>query len=321
MTIEINNFIGEIAALTAALLWAISSVIYSRLGLRIPPLQLNLYKGIIAIALIIVTLLIQGAAFTNVSTSTIALLSLSGIIGIGLGDTAYFAALNSLGARRTLLLETASPPIGALLALIFIGEQLTYSTWCGILLTIIGIAWVISERNPVANLDISRQGIIWGFLAAIAQAVGAVISRFALLQSNISPLESTLIRLVGGTVIVIGLLFLPIARQSEVKWQLSRRSLGIIARQFVAEVYAGKPFISVVETVKIAIAAMGSTYLGIWLQQTSLKFAPTGIAQTFLATSPLFILPIVALQGEKISLRAILGVVVSLGGIAMIFIR
>ena len=313
MNVLPNNFIGETAALSAALLWAISSVVYSRLGLKIPPLQLNFYKGIIAIALIVITLAIQGAAFTNLSPSTIALLTLSGAIGIGLGDTAYFSALNSLGARRTLLLETSSPPIGALLALIFIGERLTYSGWCGILLTILGIAWVISERNPVSKIGISgeqypalngrglrslRQGVIWGILAAIAQATGAVISRYALIQSDISPLESTLIRLVGGTIIVLGLLFLPTAQPANFKWQLSWRSLGIIA-----------------------IAAMGSTYLGIWLQQTSLKFAPTGIAQTFLATSPLFILPIVALQGEKISLRAILGVVISLAGIAMMFIR
>lgn len=298
MIFPVNNFIGEIAALSAALLWAISSVVYIHLGLKIPPLQLNLYKGIIAIALITITLLIQGAAFRDLSLPTLSLLFLSGIVGIGLGDTAYFAALNSLGARRTLLLETFSPPMGALLALIFIGEQLTKSAWCGILLTILGIAWVISERNPVDKVSVSRQGMIWGILAAIAQAVGAVISRFALIQSEITSLESTLIRLLGGTVIVLGLLFLPVAQKTDIKWQLSWHSLKIIA-----------------------IAATGSTYLGIWLQQTSLKFAPTGIAQTFLATSPLFVMPIVALQGEKISWRAMLGVIVSLGGIALIFIR
>jgi drug/metabolite transporter (DMT)-like permease len=296
--VELNKLIGESAALSAALLWAISSVIYSRLGLKISPLQLNLYKGIIAIALIAITLLIQGTALINLSTSTVVLLTISGMIGIGLGDTAYFSALNSLGARRTLLLETSSPPMGALLALIFIGEQLAYSSWCGIFLTILGIAWVISERNPVDQFSVSPQGIMWGILAAIAQALGAVISRYALIQSAVTPLESTLIRLIGGTVIVIGLLFLPVAQQTKMQWQLSRRSLGVIA-----------------------IAAFGSTYLGIWLQQISLKFAPTGIAQTFLATSPLFILPIVALQGEKISLRAILGVVVSVAGIALMFIR
>lgn len=298
MPVEFNKFIGESAALSAAILWAISSVIYSRLGLKISPLQLNLYKGIIAIALIAITLLIQGTALINLSTSTVVLLTISGMIGIGLGDTAYFSALNSLGARRTLLLETSSPPMGALLALIFIGEQLAYSSWCGIFLTILGIAWVISERNPVDQLSVSPQGIIWGILAAIAQALGAVISRYALIQSAVSPLESTLIRLIGGTVIVIGLLFFPLTKQTKMQWQISRRSLGVIA-----------------------IAAFGSTYLGIWLQQISLKFAPTGIAQTFLATSPLFILPIVALQGEKISLRAILGVVVSVAGIALMFIR
>ncbi|MEL6929571.1 MAG: DMT family transporter [Cyanobacteria bacterium J06600_6] len=298
MNFSFNNFIGESAALSAALLWALSSVIYSRLGLKISPLRLNLYKGIMAIAFIAITLIIQGIALTNLSTSTVLLLALSGVIGIGLGDTAYFSALNSLGARRTLLLETSSPPMGALLALILIGEQLTANSWCGILLTIVGIAWVISERNPVNNLPISRHGVVWGILAAIAQALGAVISRFALVQSDISPLESTLIRLIGGTVIVIGLLFVPAIKQNNKKVKLSQRSFVIIA-----------------------IAAFGSTYLGIWLQQISLKFAPTGIAQTFLATSPLFILPIVALQGEKISLRAILGVAVSLGGIALMFVR
>ncbi|MFM2314538.1 MAG: hypothetical protein RLZZ04_3814 [Cyanobacteriota bacterium] len=305
MAVQLNNFIGESAALSAAMLWALSSVVYSRLGLKISPLQLNFYKGIIAIALISITLGFQGGALIDLSTSTVALLTISGIIGIGLGDTAYFLALNSLGARRTLLLETSSPPMGALLALIFIGEQLTYGSWCGILLTILGIAWVISERNPVDNISISQKGIIWGILAAIAQALGAVISRYALIQSAVSPLESTLIRLIGGTIIVIGLMFLqyskaalPLVKQTKIQWQISRRSLGVIA-----------------------IAAFGSTYLGIWLQQVSLKFAPTGIAQTFLATSPLFVLPIVALQGEKISSRAILGVVVSVAGIALMFIR
>ncbi|MEM9507791.1 MAG: DMT family transporter [Cyanobacteria bacterium P01_E01_bin.35] len=298
MIAQLNNFVGEIAALSAALLWAVSSVVYSRLGLRITPLQLNLYKGLIAIAMILITLLIQRETFTDLSAITFGLLFLSGVIGIGLGDTAYFAALNSLGARRTLLLETASPPMGALLALVFIGEALTTSAWYGILITILGIAWVISERNPLDRVSISRQGIIWGISAAIAQATGAVISRYALTQSEITPLASTLIRLIGGTVIVLGLILMPVTKQTVIKWQLSWRSFGIIA-----------------------IAAFGSTYLGIWLQQTSLKFAPTGIAQTLLATSPLFILPIVALQGEKISWRAILGVGIALGGIALMFIR
>lgn len=42
----------------------------------------------------------------------------------------------------------------------------------------------------------------------------------------------------------------------------------------------------------ISITAFFSTYLAIWLQQISLKYSPTGVAQTLSSTSPLFILPI-----------------------------
>lgn len=299
----INNFIGEIAALSAAFLWAVASVVYTRLGVRIPPLQLNFYKGIVAIALILITLVGQEVDFANWSLFPVLWLFISGVIGIGLGDTAYFAALNNLGARRTLLLETASPPMGAILALIFIGEQLAPLAWCGILLTLLGIIWVISERTP-ASIDgrhHARLGIIWAMLAAIAQAVGAVISRFALLNSEISSLQSALIRLVAGSSIVLLLLLLPRSLRLQtlpIQWKLSLKSW-----------------------MAVAIAAFGSTYLGIWLQQTSLKFAPTGIAQTLLATSPIFILPIMALMGEKVSIRAILGVLLAVGGISLLFIN
>ena len=59
--------------------------------------------------------------------------------------------------------------------------------------------------------------------------------------------------------------------------------------------------------------------MGIWLQQISLKYAAAGVAQTLFATSPLFVIPIVALMGERISLRAILGVVLAIVGVGFIF--
>jgi drug/metabolite transporter (DMT)-like permease len=59
--------------------------------------------------------------------------------------------------------------------------------------------------------------------------------------------------------------------------------------------------------------------MGISLQQFAFKFANTGVAQTLLSTSPLFILPITVALGEKVSLRAVAGVVVALAGIAMLF--
>jgi drug/metabolite transporter (DMT)-like permease len=288
-----NNYIGIIAALSAAFLWAVSSTVYGLLGLKIPPLQLNLYKGLIAIALIIITLIIQDNLNFTLQSSTLIWLLISGAIGIGLGDTAYFYALKHLGPRKTLLLETLSPPLAGGLAWIYLGETLTIQAWCGMFLTILGVTWVISEKNQHSYNPqaIQKLGIIWGIIAAMSQASAAVISRYVLVESGIAPLPSTLIRLIGGTIII-----LPLFLTSTQKLNSQEK-------------------ITIKICVILVITAFGSTYLGIWLQQTALKYAQTGIATTLLATSPLFILPIAKLRGEKISFRSILGVIISLLGI------
>ena len=162
-------------------------------------------------------------------------------------------------------------------------------------LTILGVTWVITEKNQHSYNPQARQklGIIWGIIAAMSQASAAVISRYVLVESGIAPLPSTLIRLIGGTLIILPLLLFLTPNQ-----KLNSREK-----------------ITVKICVILVITAFGSTYLGIWLQQTALKYAQTGIATTLLATSPLFILPIAKLRGEKISLRSILGVIIALIGI------
>ncbi|MBW4679134.1 MAG: DMT family transporter [Microcoleus vaginatus WJT46-NPBG5] len=298
---------GELAALTAALVWAVSSVVYTRVGRHLPPLELNLSKGVIAIALIILTLVVRAVGTGNLASvmpainpSAFALLTLSGALGIGLGDTAYFAALTSIGPRRALLLEqTLAPPLAAILALSFLQETLSAGAWCGILLTIIGVAWVIGERVNGVNSDPSRlrQGIGWALLAALSQAIGAVLSRAALANTSISPLWSTLIRLGAG---VLALLL----------WVLLRRQRLEISEKLLRS----QQVLGV-----IVLTAFASTYLGIWLQQISLKFAPAGIAQTLGATSPLFVIPLAMWVGESVSLRAIFGVLVALVGVGILF--
>lgn len=127
------NFQGELAALGVAFLWALTSIVYSKLGKKIPPLLMNLSKGGIAIALIIFTILLSGQQLLpSINLIPFMLLVLSGAVGIGIGDTAYFLALNRLGARRTLLLKTLGPPFAAITSAIFLKEQLSYTAWVGI---------------------------------------------------------------------------------------------------------------------------------------------------------------------------------------------
>jgi drug/metabolite transporter (DMT)-like permease len=292
------EFRGELAALFAALIWAIASVIYAGMGRSIFPLALNFAKGAIAIAIITLMLVVRDDLIPQVSLVSIGLLLVSGVIGIGLGDTAFFTALNYLGARRTLLMEALSPPLSACLALIFLGEQLKLNDWLGIALTVLGVAWVIAERTPDAVISMAqlRQGIIFGLLAALGQSCGAVLSRSALADTSISPLWSTLVRLLGGTLVLLVGLCIRRNGMQILKPLRSPRLLGLVAS-----------------------TSLVGTVLAIWLQQTSLKYAATGIAQSLSSTSPLFVIPIALWLGEKVSLRALLGVLIALFGIWLLF--
>lgn len=293
-------FQGEIAALSAAALWAFATLMFGRLGKQLSPLVLNLIKGSMAIGFIVLTLLVRQQLLASLPIGSVGLLLVSGVVGIGLGDTAYFATVNALGARRALLLEMLAPLMSALMALVFLQEQLSAIAWLGMALTLAGIVWVVSERSPQIDMGpASARGIMLGVMAALGQAIGSVLSRAALADTTVDPLWSSLLRLVAGLV-CIGGLFL---------WR--RRSQPLIPKQtFSVRLLGG-----------VAIAAFFGTYLAIWLQQVALKYSPAGIAQSLLATSPIMVLPMALVIGERITLRAVYGAIVALVGVWLLFSR
>jgi drug/metabolite transporter (DMT)-like permease len=288
---------GETAALVAALCWAIASVGWGRAGRQVPPLELNLIKGSIAIVLLVVTLALRGDLLVGVEWRAVWLLGVGGAVGIGLGDTAYFEAINALGARRALLLTMIAPPLAGIVAWAVLGEKLAPVAWLGMALTIAGVAWVVTERVPGAGRPASHllRGIWMGVLASMAQVVGAVLTRAAFAQTSVTPLSSALLRMTAAVLTVF--VWISLSRPKP-KWTIhrSRDMWGLVLG-----------------------ATVVGTYLGISLQQFAFKYASTGVAQTLLSTSPLFILPIAAAMGEKVSVRAVAGVVIALAGIAMLF--
>ena len=288
---------GESAALVAALCWAIASVGWGRAGRAVPPLELNFIKGSVAVVLLTITLALRGDLLVGVEWRAVWLLALSGAVGIGLGDTAYFEAINALGARRALLLTMLAPPLAGIVAWVSLGERLAPTAWIGMALTIAGVAWVITERIPGSGKPAAHlvRGVWMGVLAALTQVLGAVLTRAAFSQTSVTPLFSALLRMSAAVVVVF--LWIVLSRPSR-KWTIhrSRDMWGLV----LAATFVG-------------------TYMGISLQQFAFKFANTGVAQTLLSTSPLFILPITMALGEKVSPRAVAGVVVALAGIAMLF--
>lgn len=290
--------LGEVAALAAAFLWALAALLFGQLGKSLLPLGLNLAKGAIALLMLAITLAIRQHPPMGLEVWALLLLLASGGVGIGLGDTVYFAAINHLGARRALLLQTLAPALAALLAGLGLGEVLSWSACLGMVLTLAGVGWVISQRvAPATDLppSPSYRGVLYGVLAALGQASGAVMSRAALADTSVDPLWSSLLRLAGGLLLITTLL----AGQGQLRHQI-------------------KPLGSVRVLALVAIAASLGTYLGIYLQQVALKYSPTGVAQALTATSPLFILPMAALMGDRMTARAVGGAVIALAGVVLL---
>jgi drug/metabolite transporter (DMT)-like permease len=289
---------GELAALAAAVIWAIASLIYARVGARIPALWLNALKGGVAIALLLLTLLLQRQGLA-IPLPGLGVLLLSGLWGIGLGDSCYFQALRAIGARRTLLLEMLCPVLATLAAWPLLGEQLGLSDLAAIGVILAGVAWVVSEQTETEPLHQLGPGVLWALGAVIGQVGGVLLSRLALTRTGVDPLPSSLVRLLSAQVALLVLL-----RVQATPWPLG--GMGTGERNRLLGV--------------VAVTSFLGAYLGIWLQQTSLRLTPAGVSQALTSTSPVFVLLLSALAGRQVSLRAWLGTAIALGGVAWLLL-
>ncbi len=290
---------GGFAALAAAFLWAWASIWFTRLGQHLPVLQINLIKGLLAVTLLTMILYLRGGTLAALPAAPLGLLMVSGVIGITLGDTAYLKALQYLGPRRTLLLANLAPPMVGIIAWAFLDEGLPLRAWIGIFLTMSGVTWVILERTQQDenSLDL-RKGVLFGFLAALSQSIAVVLSRAVLTRSPIDALQSTILRL-APAILLLAL------------WSLGRRQSLINLRAFSSQPRLAYWMI---------MATLLGTVLAMWLQQVAIGLTEVGIVQTLLSTSPVFILPVVAFQGEKLTTRAIGGAFLAMIGVSLLYL-
>jgi len=155
--------IGILSAFGAATSWTYACFIWRAQTQKYKSIDINLTKNIIAFLIFI-------PAFINLSSTTalknIFLLLISGIIGIGLGDTFYLKSLQTIGTRKTLSIETLSPLIAALSGEFFINENLTTKSWVGIFIVSISLFIILKkgndfkEKNPISQKKITLRFLL-----------------------------------------------------------------------------------------------------------------------------------------------------------------
>jgi len=140
--------IGEAFSIGSALAWSGGVIIYKRLGETLAPLQLNLLKNLIVLALIVPTLLLMpGFAWPSLPLSAVMLSLVSGVLGIAVADTLYFRALNTLGAARMGVMGNLYSPFVIVLSFLFLSERLTALQGVGFVLVSAGVLLVSRQHT------------------------------------------------------------------------------------------------------------------------------------------------------------------------------
>ncbi|MCP9849836.1 DMT family transporter [Cyanobium sp. Morenito 9A2] len=197
--------LGALAALAAALCWTLSTSLWRRLPTSLGPAQLNLLKNLLALALLGPVLgLLPGA----VPPSVLLPLALSGVVGIGLGDSLFFAALRRLGTRRTLTLDAGGPALTALVGVLALAEVPRPGQWLGI--GLISLAVLLVARGVRDSDGQRRPPDPWGVPLALGAlacgTAGALLARSVLVVGTVGPLQSAAVRLAAAVVVLLPLL-------------------------------------------------------------------------------------------------------------------
>ncbi len=270
-------------------------------GKRVGSMAVNLIR--LVIALLILTL--TGTIFRGVPLPVDASihawiwLSISGLVGFTVGDLCLFRAFVVLGSRISVLLMALVPPFAALLGWAVIGEQLSSQDLLGMALTLGGVTWVVLERKSDLSGNaqrLPRTGILLGIGGAFGQALGLVLSKYGM--DDYHPIAANQIRVIAG-IGGFSILFVTIGWWPNVTRALSNtRALA-----------------------STSIGAFFGPFLGVTLSLISVKYTQIGVAATLMALVPVLIIPpAILIQKESISLRAVLGATLAVGGAALLFL-
>jgi drug/metabolite transporter (DMT)-like permease len=216
--------LGEALAVLCALSWAFSVVLFKKaeLSADVSPQSINLFKNVMALPLLLVTMAVMGEGFQwDRSLEDWLGLGASGVIGIAVGDTLYFMALRRLGPGMLAIVETSFSPSVVIFSILLLDEVVGVSFLAGASLILGGvvIATLGAQKEPdqAAGGGISIPGVTVGIAAAVTVAFGFVIAKPALSRSGL--VEGTTVRLVFGVLAQL-LWILPRRDRGEVLWIL-----------------------------------------------------------------------------------------------------
>jgi drug/metabolite transporter (DMT)-like permease len=284
-----DHIIGVAAAIGSAASWAVGTILFKGVGAEFSSMAMTFIKSV-AGALLLGSLLCF-VGWTIPRPDALGWLALSGILGISAGDTFFFAALQRLGAHQLIIIMMLGPAVTVLMAVLVLGEWPSLLAWIGIILVLGGVSLTLfGDVGGGEQPATTQAGVVFGILCIVSMAISIIVAKLGL--RDVSALEGTFLRMAFG---FSGILLLGLVQRKIGYWLHPLRKGGLRA--------------------KFGVAVVVVTIGGFWLSLAAIKHLDVSIANTLIATEPLFALPLaVVWLHERPSRLAVMGACVAFPG-------
>lgn len=302
--------IGILAAFGTVVSWALGTLSFTQASRLVAPSLLNKFRLLLAVvALTIIASLSSQQQplylLTAPKMQSWIWLSLSGIVGLTIGDYCGFTAFKILGASRGSMFNTVSPAAALLTGYLMLDEGISFIGFTGMSITMLGIMWLLNSREQKKqaaeeNHGNYTKGILMGLGSACCQGIGLVLAKKGMMDGDvriIAPIEATWIRMLAA---FLSIYLLDVIRGKDV-WFI-------------------KPLFQQQHALRyILLGTVFGPVVGVSLSLYAASSIHASIAQTIFALVPMIVLPLSAwLYKSAFTWRMLLGVLIALSGVMLL---
>ena len=135
---------GIFISLVAAVLWGLSTVLIKPAMAHMTAVQANAVRMPLVSLLPYLTRVWpnENENLARLDWRTVGVLSLTGILGMGIGGLMFLAALKNLGPARAVTITSVSPVFGLIFGVVFLKERLSVRIVAGVVFCVAGV-WAV----------------------------------------------------------------------------------------------------------------------------------------------------------------------------------
>ena len=307
------QYLGELISIGVAFSWTATALLSEFGSKRMGNLTLNVMRmGIALLFSAILFWVVTGTPLpAKASTEAYGWMMLSGIVGYVIGDFCLFQCYIIIGSKFGQLFMTLAPITAAIMAWFTLGQSIRPTAIIAMAVTLVGIAISVLGRGDThhkVTLKLPLNGVLFAIGAAVCQGVGLVLSKIGIDHYEASmttpsapwmlPFFANFFRCVAG---IIGFLIL-------MRFKEGYKSLG-------------KNLTDRTSMAAATLTTIFGPFVGVGCSLLAVQYTSAGIASTLMSLTPIIIiLPAWWIFKQPITLKSVIGALISVVGVSLFFL-